>query len=234
VPVCNYRTLAWVRSADGSIGATQLNTSLLTISVIAVLLPAAFHFANGSATSDSSSILSVSHGVFSVFHLHVDQFDKCHSFRLRLSSYSVSLKCLRCDHLLKAIGTVYASYLFFQLYSHATLYDETGDDVIKSIKYTPRPNQKSLFKRRRDDAPSDPESPVALCSTSVDGLTMENALSEAEPECQRIEAQAEEEEEETPQLSVYMTLILLAVVTVVRCHSIICTTFPPFFYRLSL
>lgn len=63
MPVCNHHISVWVRSAEGSTGATQLNTSLLTISVIAVLLPAAFHFANGSTTSDSSSILSVSHGV---------------------------------------------------------------------------------------------------------------------------------------------------------------------------
>ena len=47
-------------------GATQLNSSLLTISVIAVLLPAAFHFTADSAIPDdkeSKDILAVSHGV---------------------------------------------------------------------------------------------------------------------------------------------------------------------------
>ncbi|KAF8997493.1 Sodium/calcium exchanger protein-domain-containing protein [Cyathus striatus] len=45
--------------------ATQLNASLLTISVIAVLLPAAFHFSDTQLTDEQESkdILSVSHGV---------------------------------------------------------------------------------------------------------------------------------------------------------------------------
>lgn len=45
--------------------STQLNSSLLTISVIAVLLPAAFHFSvDGVANNDETSdILHVSHGV---------------------------------------------------------------------------------------------------------------------------------------------------------------------------
>ncbi|KAH9481441.1 Vacuolar calcium ion transporter [Psilocybe cubensis] len=48
------------------ISAVQLNSSLLTISVIAVLLPAAFHFAADPALSDDQEkhdILAVSHGV---------------------------------------------------------------------------------------------------------------------------------------------------------------------------
>lgn len=45
--------------------ATQLNSSLLTLSVIAVLLPAAFHMnVTGSTDSDEGQdILKVSHGV---------------------------------------------------------------------------------------------------------------------------------------------------------------------------
>ena len=48
-----------------TIGAAQLNSSLLTISVIAILLPAAFNF-TASSLSDAETqrdILSVSHGV---------------------------------------------------------------------------------------------------------------------------------------------------------------------------
>ena len=45
-------------------GATQLNSTLLTISVIAVLLPAAFHFsANLPNEVEGKDILAVSHGV---------------------------------------------------------------------------------------------------------------------------------------------------------------------------
>lgn len=46
--------------------AAQLSSSLLTISVIAVLLPAAFHFSIGSVLSNAKEvhdILSVSRGV---------------------------------------------------------------------------------------------------------------------------------------------------------------------------
>jgi len=47
-------------------GAIQLNSSLLTLSVIAVLLPAAFHFVAGDQISDDvegADILAVSRGV---------------------------------------------------------------------------------------------------------------------------------------------------------------------------
>ena len=52
----------WLKAA----GATQLNSTLLTISVIAVLLPAAFHFsadASLSGEEERKDILAVSHGV---------------------------------------------------------------------------------------------------------------------------------------------------------------------------
>ena len=46
------------------LSASQLNSSLLTISVIAVLLPAAFHLAvSSSDSSEGADILKVSHGV---------------------------------------------------------------------------------------------------------------------------------------------------------------------------
>jgi Ca2+:H+ antiporter len=51
--------------------STQLNSSLLTISVIAVLLPAAFHTAlngNTAIAVEASDILKVSHGVSCFFN----------------------------------------------------------------------------------------------------------------------------------------------------------------------
>jgi len=74
------------------VSATQLNSSLLTISVIAVLLPAAFHFAVApdSVTSpdlnEGKEILSLSHGVAIILLF------------------------------------IYGSYLVFQLQTHASLY----------------------------------------------------------------------------------------------------------------
>ena len=77
---------------EAIIGASQLNSSLLTLSVIAVLLPAAFSFAfnNGSPSDEAHRILSVSHGVCFFLHLRKST-NKSRLFRLRSSSYSVSL-----------------------------------------------------------------------------------------------------------------------------------------------
>ena len=50
----------------GSLGAVQLNSSLLIVSVIAILLPTAFHFTAGDQIDDPKEgrdILAVSHGV---------------------------------------------------------------------------------------------------------------------------------------------------------------------------
>ncbi|KAJ7773205.1 calcium/proton exchanger [Mycena metata] len=133
--------------------ATQLNSSLLTISVIAVLLPAAFRFSVTNETDPDSlnDILKVSHGV------------------------------------------LYASYLFFQLYSHATLYANNSGDIIKSTKYAPRNKTNA----------ADTEATATGVSTDAEGSPQE------------VEHAEDEEEEEIPQLSLYMTLGLLAVVTVV-------------------
>ncbi|KAJ7052623.1 Sodium/calcium exchanger protein-domain-containing protein [Mycena amicta] len=134
--------------------ATQLNSSLLTISVIAVLLPAAFRF-SVTAKSDPDAgqdILKFSHGVALILLF------------------------------------IYASYLFFQLYSHATMYDDAGGDIIKSTRYAPREKKKK---------PGQTETPTSPAATDAETAT--------EPH---------EEEEEIPQLSLSMTIALLAVVTV--------------------
>ncbi|KAJ7901427.1 Sodium/calcium exchanger protein-domain-containing protein [Mycena leptocephala] len=140
--------------------ATQLNSSLLTISVIAILLPNAFRFAV-TAQSDPDAgqdILKVSHGVALILLF------------------------------------IYGSYLFFQLYSHATLYGDTSDDVIKSTKYAPRE------KKNRDGK-----------GRTGAGTDLSSAGSPTDVETQH---EAEEEDVEEPQLSLWMTLGLLAVVTV--------------------
>ncbi|KAJ3998956.1 Calcium/proton exchanger [Lentinula boryana] len=95
--------------------ATQLNSSLLTLSVIAVLLPAAFHM-NVTTETDSDEgqdILKVSHGVALVLLF------------------------------------IYASYLFFQLYSHATLY--TDDDAKPSTPYPKRRHRGTNIEETQPD-----------------------------------------------------------------------------------
>jgi len=139
--------------------ATQINSSLLTISVIAVLLPAAFQFATTtlSAAQQKSDILSVSHGVALILLI------------------------------------IYAGYLWFQLYSHTSLYDDDGDDVAKSTVYSPR-SRHFLPQRNRDV-----ETPQGTSTVATEGEGSSGEIPEVELE--------------TPQMNLLITVSLLAVVT---------------------
>jgi len=92
------------------ISAVQLNSSLLTLSVIAVLLPAAFHNAvqpsnfNGvdplTDAQEGHDILSISHGVAVILLF------------------------------------IYLCYLVFQLVSHKNLYDDQNSSIPETVQYT--------------------------------------------------------------------------------------------------
>jgi Ca2+:H+ antiporter len=78
-------------------GATQLNSSLLTLSVIGVLLPAAFHNAvqpsngiNLTPEQEDHDILAISHGVCNCSHMNYSSQLTLHLPRLQLSCFSVS------------------------------------------------------------------------------------------------------------------------------------------------
>ncbi|KAJ6494772.1 Sodium/calcium exchanger protein-domain-containing protein [Mycena vitilis] len=144
--------------------ATQLNSSLLTISVIAVLLPAAFRFSVTTASDPDSGndILKVSHGVALILLF------------------------------------IYGAYLFFQLYTHATMYGDDSGDIVPSTKYIPRAKKNKAGANGVNGTSTD------IATTSTAHTDVENGSP----------VEAEEEEEEVPQLSVYMTIGLLAVVTV--------------------
>ncbi|KAJ3881933.1 Sodium/calcium exchanger protein-domain-containing protein [Lentinula edodes] len=108
-----------VRFSEQGFGlvASQLNSSLLTIAVIAILLPAAFYY-NVTTQTDSDEgqdLLKVSHGVAIILLF------------------------------------IYAAYLVFQLYSHASLYNDKTD-IIKSTKYAPRPKKTKSNKSSVDHA----------------------------------------------------------------------------------
>lgn len=140
-------------------GAAQLNSSLLTISVIAVLLPAAFHFAVNTNTDpdEGNDILRMSHGVAIILLL------------------------------------IYGGYLFFQLWSHAHLYDEgeySGEAMV-STAYPP--NGKSLKG-------------IAM------GAIGRKRPTDAEASTQPTEPEVEEVEE--PKLNVVSAIVLLIVITV--------------------
>jgi len=83
---------------------------------------------------------------------------------------------------------IYASYLFFQLHSHATMYEDGNEDIMKSKKYVPREKK----KKHKGDAEDMPISPAPT----------------------DVETAHEDEDEEAPQLSLAVTIGLLAVVTV--------------------
>jgi len=154
------------------LSSSQLNSSLLTVSVIAVLLPAAFHLAlapTGSTdpitdSSEGSDILKLSHGVAIILLF------------------------------------IYGSYLFFQLHSHASLYADAGGDIIKSTRYKPKPPKEQTVDGVTTVA--GPSRWEKLAGRS--GLDSEAAVPDDD----------EEEEIEVPKMSVLMTVILLACVTV--------------------
>lgn len=155
------------------VSATQLNSSLLTVSVIAVLLPAAFHFAvpNLDEATETRDILAVSHAV-SIILLFI-----------------------------------YIGYLVFQLFSHANLYEDTGDHIFKSTDY--HADQKQQVRRfgrtignamrfRKEKAPS----AAAANGEQLDGGDIEGRNEE------------EEEEQEMPLMTRWVSIGALIVTTV--------------------
>ncbi|KAI9439938.1 calcium/proton exchanger [Lactarius indigo] len=150
--------------------STQLNSSLLTLSVIAVLLPAAFHSAvqpNSAGddpltnTQEAHDILAISHGVAIILLF------------------------------------IYLCYLVFQLFSHKNLYEDDHPNVQKSVKYTDTLARKLHVTYRKGDE-------GAISSGPVPGSPPPND----------VEVGPAEEEEEKPQMSSQMAIVLLVFVTV--------------------
>ncbi|EIN04808.1 Calcium/proton exchanger [Punctularia strigosozonata HHB-11173 SS5] len=148
------------------LGSSQINSSLLTLSVIAVLLPAAFDLSiRSNDTPDSNEkqdILNVSHGVAVILLF------------------------------------IYGAYLVFQLWSHVHLYNDGNDDVRTSTRYVNvhRPQFMHMPHRRKND------SSIPLQEAGADATDVEAAPDH------------EEVEEETPQMSMLLSIVVLAIVTV--------------------
>ena len=172
------------------LSASQLNSSLLTISVIAVLLPAAFHLAvSSSDSSEGADILKVSHGVAIIL-----LFSKCFFF---FTHARIPLTC---------IFSVYCSYLVFQLVSHKDLYQDSHKDVAKSTTYHHR-----SWRKYRADKKADSEAK----KNGTEHESKPPAEAEADAEAQtNTNTVKEEDEEEQPQLGIVVTVGLLIIVTV--------------------
>lgn len=177
--------------------ASQINTSLLTLSVIAVLLPAAFHLAledtqqSGSTelNNEGTDILSISHGVALILLF------------------------------------IYLCYLIFQLFSHRQLYDEDNPaNLLASTRYPERgPRNVAIRNRLRHPFHASSEKANALTTTTSAGNGFVGSPHPEEHEMttpgspritDREAGLPEESEEHTPQLSVPFTVILLVIVTV--------------------
>lgn len=177
--------------------AAQLNSSLLTLSVVAVLFPAAFHFAvtpSGSATDQLN--------------------DQAEGRDILKMSRGVSIILL----------FIYAGYLVFQLWSHAHLYADSGVDF-KSSQYPERKKGKdkdSLREKSAGNRTGSPETAGAGASTVHDSDEHAEGTPTATITPPDLESgtngtkneNQEDEEEEVSVLNVGAAIILLIAVTV--------------------
>ncbi|TFY79216.1 hypothetical protein EWM64_g4800 [Hericium alpestre] len=174
------------------IGATQLNSSLMTLSVIGLLLPGAFHLAvqpsPDAPTEDpltnpkeGSDILSVSRGTAVI------------------------------------LLWIYGSYMFFMMFSHKSMYSDGHSDVQKSVKYDPGQFSNPLRRRRGTPAGSVKKQSIELDRvtgqvTPAEPVVLGEPSHLADPEIG--EKHEEEEEVERPSMNIPVTIGLLIVVTV--------------------
>jgi len=155
------------------------------LSVIAVLLPAAFHNAvqptDGidplTNQQEGHDILSISHGVAVILLF------------------------------------IYLCYLVFQLFSHKNLYDES--DIQKSVAYpsnvAKRLHARTSIEQKTPPASIGRKTPPASSSPPPTDVVIDPAQRDAHT----LEAGLEEEEEvEKPEMGMNTTIILLIVVTV--------------------
>lgn len=106
--------------------------------------------------------------------------------------------------------TVYACYLFFQLFSHKALYEDDSPDVMKSTAMAPHRSWKEVKKDRAEKKAKKNGTWIAPTDAEIQARNQE--VDEANLAELRA---AEEEEEEIPQMGLFTTIGLLVAVTVV-------------------
>ncbi|PAV16682.1 Calcium proton exchanger [Pyrrhoderma noxium] len=169
--------------------ASQINSSLLTLSVIAVLLPGAFHLAvQPDATNpDEDPLTNGQEGE-----------------DIKKLSHGVAIILL----------FIYFSYLVFQLWSHASLYDDKHKDNFVSTRYDPETSavvEKVKSKLNYRSSKKQNGGGSSSAPGSENGSENGNGAQDLGA---REEQKEEEEEEEKPSMSLPMCIVLLIVVTV--------------------
>ena len=191
--------------------------------MIAVLLPAAFHFAAGDDIVDPTEgreILAVSHGV-SVSASPLLAGFLTYTLSRLLFCCSVRLESHVPQRLANIFCVVYLSYLVFQLFSHKNLYSDNNAANFQSTSYPAhKPNRFTRrFALRKKKQVGDAEKaadPAAVNGTATDptGGETPDLGNGTVTETTHVNPPVDEEEDQ-PMLSVPMTIGLLIVVTVV-------------------
>jgi Ca2+/H+ antiporter len=111
---------------------------------------------------------------------------------------------------------VYLGYLAFQLYSHPSLYLDSGEHVAKTTAYDTPKFRLSAIRKRLAERDLEKSRHAEPDRTSVtDALQTTSPRAEVSSPFEEPQTAVEEEEEEQPQLSLLMSVGLLVVVTVV-------------------
>ena len=194
----------------------QLNSSLLTLTVIAVLLPATFNAVHptdnvGPLTSEKEDhdILSISHGVCKSSSVYcpcklMAVYPGCRCFAFQ----SVFSQCPSHTVITIFMFLVYICYLWFQLVSHKNLYDDNNSDSQQSVEYPSSIAKRYHISERRIP----PDSSSLRTADNVSDLTRRD-VSSLEAGLVGIDDEVEE-----PEMGLHTTIVLLAIVTLV-CHS---------------
>lgn len=175
--------------------AVQLNSSLLTISVIAVLLPGAFHLALQNLPSYASSQPQYQEGAVDADILK--------------TSHGVAIILL----------FIYMSYLVFQLLSHKELYDDDNTSEIQaSKKYDPKQFDAVKMKnirgriRGKKSVASNIMGESMVTSPHAENTVM---AEQQEAALEQGDANSNKSEAVEPEMSVAVSIGLLIFVTVV-------------------
>jgi Ca2+:H+ antiporter len=192
----------------------QLNSSLLTLSVIAVLLPAAFHNAFqptdnvGPSTNEKErhDILSISHGVCKSPSVCCPSKLMAVYPGCRYLAFQ-SVLSLRLSHTVITIFTflVYLCYLWFQLVSHKNLYGDNNPGVQQSVEYPSSISNRYHVSERRipPDLSSLRPADDVLDPTQRGACSLEAGPGE------------KDDEVEEPEMGIRTAIALLAIVTLV-------------------